>query len=303
MKKKRRYELLLAVVLIARSSSYVISKTALHSLAPFNLLALRFLIAFFLLATLCWKRLRNIGKKELRGGILLGAIFSVVMSMEMLGLQRADTATASFIENSAMIFVPLILLLVYMRIPGKMEILRILLAMTGIGFLTMGQSGGIFQQGTTYLILAAIFYALAIVETEKVTKSSDALSTGIVQIGVMGIVTLGISLLTEHFQLPGTLDEWGMVLALTVICSGFGFVFQTVAQKEVSAERAGAMCAINPLCAAIMGMVFLREPMEEVKIVGCMLILGSLFLDRITMRTRTNRRENLWRISLKQEKQ
>ena len=46
----RSYELLLIAVIAARATSFIFSKMILESLAPFNLLAVRFIIAFVLLA-------------------------------------------------------------------------------------------------------------------------------------------------------------------------------------------------------------------------------------------------------------
>ena len=43
---RKQAELLLAAVISIRATSYLFSKVALQSLEPFNLLAIRFLLAF-----------------------------------------------------------------------------------------------------------------------------------------------------------------------------------------------------------------------------------------------------------------
>ena len=53
----RSYELLLIAVIAARATSFIFSKMILESLAPFNLLAVRFIIAFVLLARRRHRRL------------------------------------------------------------------------------------------------------------------------------------------------------------------------------------------------------------------------------------------------------
>lgn len=52
----RSYELLLIAVIAARATSFIFSKMILESLAPFNLLAVRFIIAFVLLALILTKQ-------------------------------------------------------------------------------------------------------------------------------------------------------------------------------------------------------------------------------------------------------
>ena len=49
---RARSELLLAAVIVARSGSFLLSKIALRSMVPLNLLAVRFVMAFAFLALL-----------------------------------------------------------------------------------------------------------------------------------------------------------------------------------------------------------------------------------------------------------
>ena len=58
----RKYELLLASVIAARSTSFIFTKLSLNSLDTFNLLALRFLAAFILLLAVFPKRIIRITK-------------------------------------------------------------------------------------------------------------------------------------------------------------------------------------------------------------------------------------------------
>ena len=60
---EKRAELLLACVIIARSTSFVFNKLGLGTMTAFNLLAVRFLLAFVLLALLFWKLLRHISRR------------------------------------------------------------------------------------------------------------------------------------------------------------------------------------------------------------------------------------------------
>ena len=71
-------ELLLAGVIVARATSYLFSKLILEGMGLYNLLALRFSLAFLLLAALFFRRLRGIDRKTLRAllilvGLVLGA--------------------------------------------------------------------------------------------------------------------------------------------------------------------------------------------------------------------------------------
>ena len=62
----KKYELLLAGAIATRATSFIFSKMLLQTLSSFNLLGIRFLFAFLLLALLFCKKLRQVTGREIR---------------------------------------------------------------------------------------------------------------------------------------------------------------------------------------------------------------------------------------------
>lgn len=275
---QQKSELLLAAVILARSTSFILSKLAMNSLTPFNLLAVRFLTAFLFLAILFGKKLVRITRTELKYGFLLGVLFTIMMGCELTGLRATDSATTSFIENSAMIFVPILQFIFMKKKLQGAEGLRIALAVSGIAFLTLGASGGLLRSGCVYLLGSAIFYAAAILVTNIASRKGNPLMIGITQVFTIGFLSLIMSCILEQPRLPQGTSEWGMVLGLAIICSGFGFTLQPVAQRGTTAERAGMMCALSPLSASLQGVMILNDQMSINKLAGCIMILLSLLI-------------------------
>lgn len=60
MMKEKQAEILLAAVITARATSFIFAKWCLADLDTFNLLAVRFLLAFLLLGVLFFRKLRGI---------------------------------------------------------------------------------------------------------------------------------------------------------------------------------------------------------------------------------------------------
>lgn len=103
--KRRQAEMLLASVILARSTSFLFSKTALEEMGLFELLALR-----FLLALLYGRRLwREVGKSMILRGAVLGTVLYLVMAAEMMALRQSDIYVTAFLENTAFLFVPFFL--------------------------------------------------------------------------------------------------------------------------------------------------------------------------------------------------
>ena len=116
-------------------------------------------------------------------------------------------------------------------------------------------------------------YACAIIATDRFTHRDDGFTLGILQVGFLGAYALVGSLLFEAPRLPQTGSEWGIILALAIVCT-----LQPVAQSHTTAQRAGLFCALSPAFATIFGAVLLREKITSLGLVGILLILGSLLL-------------------------
>ena len=86
-------ELLLAAVIIARSTSYVFTKVGLQDMGKFTLLAVRFLLAFAFLAALFRRRLLQIDRRTLLSGLAMGGIYFCVMTAELTALKTVETVS------------------------------------------------------------------------------------------------------------------------------------------------------------------------------------------------------------------
>lgn len=168
----RSYELLLIAVIAARATSFIFSKMILESLAPFNLLAVRFIIAFVLLALIFNKAVRRLAARDLLAGTVIGTAFFITMACEMIALTQAASSLVSLLENCAIIFVPLLEILLYKKLPGKLTVISTGMAMLGVVLLALGQ--GELSGGFTWGLAAGLCYAAAIIVTERLSHGSTA---------------------------------------------------------------------------------------------------------------------------------
>lgn len=278
---RKHAELLLAAVILTRSSAYLFSRTALETMGTFNLLASRFLLAFFILGAIFFRRLKRMSRRDLIGGAVIGAVFTAVMALELTALKTTDTSTVSFLENTAIVLVPLIEALLIRHLPGKDSIAGAAVALLGVALLTLrgGELG--LRAGELFCLGAAALYAVGIIVTDRFSHKGDAFAIGIVQLGVMGALSLVLLLILEQPRIPAGGTEWCCVLMLALVCSGFGFTFQPVAQSHTTSQRAGLMCALNPAFASLLGVIFLHEQLSVQGVCGAVLILLSLFIPHL----------------------
>lgn len=269
---------LLAAVIIARATSYYFIKIGMQGLDVFNLLAVRFAIATILLTALFFKKLHPMTRSTFAHGAVLGVAFFAVMAFEFLGLKTAASSTVAFLENTSIVLVPILIAITTRSLPTKSALIGIAVTVLGVGFLTYTPGGLSLSRGEIYALLAALSYAVVILLTARYAARDDSFQLGYLQVFWIFIFSTAATLLVETPRMPQNQTEWMVILVLAVVCTGFGFTLQPVAQQHTSTERAGMFCALNPLCATIMGTTLLGETLSVYKLLGITCIIIGLTL-------------------------
>lgn len=274
-----RYELLLAAVLIARSTSLLIVKASLSGFGIFNLMALRFAVALVFIIPFVIKHAAGINKKTVLNGALLGAAFFAIIAVELQGLKlTASASVVSFLENTSIIIVPVTAAILERRRLQMKVIISTIAAMCGVGFLLMKDGRIELTSGTAFCILTAVLYSAYIIITDRVSKQDDPLVLGTVQIAVTAVLSGMSSVMTETPRLPGTGSEWIGLMLIAVICTSIGSALQPVAQSRVNADKAGLFCALYPLTTCTLGWMLLGEWQGVSGLIGAALILTAILI-------------------------
>lgn len=280
----REAEALLTVVIIARATSLLIIKTSLGAFTTFNLMAFRFGIAFFCLIPFVWKHLGKLNQNTLARGGTLGAVFFVIIAIELQGLRMTNSSAAvSFLENTAIVLVPLAEAALHRRAPYRKNLICAALALSGVGFLLLRGGRFALSAGALVCMTSALIYTFYIILIDRFSHQDDPLLLGFLAIGTVGVLSTAASTLFEAPRLPATPREWIGILLLAVVCSSIGTALQPLAQRYIPSERACVFCALNPLSTCVMGWLFLNEWQGASGVIGAVLILSSIVLSRMKM--------------------
>ncbi|MBW4080812.1 DMT family transporter [Paenibacillus sp. S150] len=284
--KPLKAELMLFVVTMFWGSSYIFMKMGLGTLGEFNLIALRFGLAFILAAILFHKRLGSADARTLKYGALLGFLLLGVFTCITFGLKTTTTSNAGFLVALTVIFVPMLDVLVFRKKVAPPQVFGAVLAIAGIGLLTLNSSLRM-QPGDILCILSAVFYAVQILVTGKAVKTCNPLSLGILQLGFAGGFALCLSFLFETPSLPSSLPGWIAILALGIFCSACGFILQPVAQKYTTPTRTGLIFSMEPVFAALFGYWFAGEQLSMQGYAGAALVLLGITASELLSKAHT----------------
>lgn len=275
--KPLKADLLMLIATMCLASAYLFIKMGLGSLEVFNLNGLRFGIAFVIAGAIFYRKLRHINIKTLLFAMLQGFLLFAVVSSIAYGLKTTSTSNASFLVSLTVVFVPIISSVIFRQKMKPKMIYSILLAILGIGFLTI-KFPFHFAMGDLFCIAAAVSYAFHIIVVGYSSKQSDPLCLGVLQLGFAALFSFICSFLFETPALPTTMQSWIAILSLGILCSATGFILQTIAQKYTTPTRIGLIFSLEPVFAAILGYFFANEIMSMTGYIGAALVLLSVFI-------------------------
>ncbi|GAB6989228.1 DMT family transporter [Paenibacillus pini] len=278
--KQYKADLIILMITLFWGSSYLFMKMGLDSVEPFNLIALRFGIAFIISAIVFHKRLRTLDRQTVKHSALLGLFLFGVFASIMIGLKSTSTSNAGFLMSLTVIFVPVISAIFLKNKPDKRLVCGVVLALTGIGFLTLKSSSAL-HVGDLWCILAALLFAIHIIWTGRSTKVADSLNLGIIQLGFAGVFGLIFSIIFETPHLPVTLPGWTSVLVLSIVCSAIGFILQAIAQQYTTPTHTGLIFALEPVVAALIGIIYMHETLSLQGYIGAGLVLLGVTISEL----------------------
>ena len=273
---ERKGEFLVGLALALRASSLLFGKIAMRTMGPFLTIGLRFTIAFILIAVLFRRNLTKVDAKTLLHCAEIGIFFFLAMVFELYGLQTTPSSVTAFLEGAVVIFVPAFTCIIQRKLPDRLTVISAVIAMTGMGFLTLKGDHLGFTVGELLVLGGTVWYSLSVIVTDKAAKNDDLLTVAIYQLLFIAIFAYIGAFFFEEIRLPASGQEGGAVLALAIICSGVGFTIQPFGQKYTTPERAGILAVFNPLTAAVLGVIFLHETMTGSMIIGAVMILISI---------------------------
>lgn len=272
---------LMASVSLAWGSSYLLMKVALGSLEPFNLIALRFGIAFIAISLVFARIYRELTVKQLVWGLVMGTILFSIFGFLVYAVQATNASTAGFLTGTTVVLVPLIESVIHRRLPRTGVALSILIVLAGLFLLTVTTKVNL-DFGALYGLLGALGYAIHIILFDWIAKHDDPFPISIIQLGVASLWGAVLMILIETPAWPATALQWGAVLILGLVCGGYGFIVQPLAQKHADPATIGIIFSLEPVFSALLSYVFLHEILSSRGYLGAVLIFVGVILANLS---------------------
>lgn len=256
--------------------TFVAVKDAMLQTTPLVFLGVRFLLAGLVLLPFCYKGLRKLSREGWRDGMLIGVFLFAGFAFQTVGLVHTTATRSAFITGMCVVLVPSLSAVMLKTKSDGWQILGVLLAASGLYFLSRPEAGG-FNQGDILTVLCAVCFAVEVVLVQKFTQKHQPMDMIMVQVittVALSVVFVGL-LEKPHWQWSWNL---GLDLAITSLLATAGsLVIQFYWQRRTTATRAAIIYTMEPLFAAGFAFMLFGEMLPLAGWLGAgMIVVGML---------------------------
>ncbi len=265
--------------------SFVLTKNLLAAVPAADFLAERFVLATALMLALRPRALRGLGRAGWRHGTLIGLILAFSFLTQTYGLRTTPAAVSGFITGMFVVFTPLLAALVLRVRIGATAWAATLVALAGLGLLSLAGPGGhgtATAGGELLTVACAIGWAAHINATGAWSDRHDPYALAVVQLGVTAVVSLLIAVpgdiaARRALVLPSRPADWFTLGFTALLCTAAAFFVQTFAQRRISATRTAVIMTTEPVFAGLAGAAS-GEHLAAGGYLGAALVLAAMYL-------------------------
>ncbi len=284
-----------AITVTAWGASFVSSKVLLeHGLGPVEIYVYRFILAYVMLALICHKRfMSNSWKDEglfMLCGLCAGSIYFIA---ENMALEYTLVTNVSLITSMSPLLTTLLVGVLYRsERPSKGVVIGSLVAFLGVGCVIFNSSFVVKMNplGDLLSFAAALSWSVYCLILRRLQAVYDVMFISR-KTFFYGVLTALPFLLLQsgelHYEELIVPEVLGNILFLGLIGSVFGFIIWAVAVKKLGAVKASNYLYFQPVVTLFASALFLDETITIVGVVGCVLIIGGVWLgDKLDMWSR-----------------
>lgn len=274
--KKYSGEIGLIFVSLIWGSGFVATQMGLENgLTPFQLMTGRFFIGAFLISTIFFNKIKNINKKDVIAGVMLGVFLFVAFSFQTFGLKYTTSSKSAFLTAANVVMVPFVGYFLYKRKLDKIGIISSLVALIGIGIISLDSNFNI-SFGDSLTLICAIGFAMHIFFTSELTKKHDPVVLTCVQMITAFVLSLVLQILVGEVNTPINSSIISSVLFLGVFNTTLCFLGQTICQTKVDGTKTALLLSTEAIFGMLFAVIIAKEVITLKMIIGSILIFIAI---------------------------
>ena len=243
----------------------------------------RFFIAFAaLLPFSSTARAALTSKEDWKGGLILGGLMLAGFVLQMIGIESVTPSVSAFLTSLYVVFTAILSIKISDRKPTRMMIVGVALATFGAGFID-GPPHIVWGTGELLTVACALFFALHIIYTDRITKQLDPIAVTSTSFLVL-VLGAGIIAVIAGGGVSVFESAWQDGVVLPLLCLGlFGslacILMLNIFQKHLNPTHAAIIYSFEPVWATLYGW---QQDMVDISIwltMGLLLLVGNIIVE------------------------
>lgn len=272
----------LVLVTIIWGGGFVASDMALESLTPFQIMTIRFFLGTVILGGISLPGVKQIKKEEVWAGFFMGCALFSAFALQIIGLQYTTPSKNAFLTATNVVMVPFIAFLVHKKLIGARGIIGAVMAIVGVGVLSLNESFSL-GVGDALTLAGAVGFAFQIFLTGEFASKYRVTVLNSVQMATAFVLSAGFLLVMGQVSVRATSTGWLSVLYLGVISTALTYLLQTNCQKYVDETKAAIILSMESVFGTLFSVILLHEHVTLRMIAGCVLILAAVILSNYSV--------------------
>lgn len=270
----------LVTVTIIWGGGFVASDMALESLRPFQIMAIRFLMASALMGAASIRELKGINFKELQAGILMGTALFVGFAFQIVGLQYTTPSKNAFLTALNVVLVPFISFILLRKKINRKSIAGAAMAIVGVGLLSLEKNMSL-SMGDALTLVCAVGFAFQIFFTSEFVKKYRAVVLNFIQMLTAVLLSAACLFLFGETNFHVTPQGWLSVLYLGVVSTALCYLLQTASQKYVDETKSAIILSMESVFGTLFSILILHEQVTLRMVCGCIIILAAVIVSNL----------------------
>ncbi len=247
------------------------------------LLFLRFSAGAAMIYIFFHKRINASISKTLKGGIIIGVLLYVAITVQTIGLRYIGGGRSAFISATYVLMVPFMLWGLRRIFPGWLTIGAAVLCVAGMYLLSGDETSGPQAYiGDILTVICALAFAVQVIAISRYTSDTDPIALSFVEFVTFAVMSLVTSIIfetpSEYFSMNGLTE-----LVITIVFATFGcYMIQIIAQKYAEPSHATIIMSLESVFGLVASVIFLGETVTVRMLTGCAMIFTAVLISELS---------------------
>jgi drug/metabolite transporter (DMT)-like permease len=265
-------------------TSFPAIKIGLNYVNPYEFVFLRFLLASALmfLIMLSTKKL-TYPTKQKKLILFLGVTNGVAYISQYVGMNYASAAEAALFVNLSAVWVALLSPKLQGETLGKRKILGVLVALTGVIFVTTNLNFSMLNRGQLIgdmlLITSGVVWAFFIIYNKNLVMTSNGVLQSLTWILPLTLLPMLPFVFSSAEQIPALpVQAWLAIVYTAVVCWIIPYYLWLEGLKNISASTSTILLLSEILIATAVSFFLLNEILTVVMVFGALFIMIAIII-------------------------